>query len=195
MKSQSFFSPIGRCLFATIAVFAWIAITDQTTVYGETALELEYRVKAAQLYFFAKFTQWPAKAIGDASQPISFVILGKDPFGDALEKNIKGKTIKGHQTVIHRIQKLDDLKKCHILFVCASEKKNGAKILDTIKNRNILTVGDFEGFAEQGGIINFIKIKNNVRFEINVDASNRAKLKINAQVLGLAKIVKDRRRD
>ena len=94
--------------------------------------------------------------------------------------------------VIKHCAKLDQLDKCHLLFVSRSEEKNLPEILAKIKNWNTLTVSDMEGFAQSGGVINFVTVEKKIRFEINLDAAERADLKISSKLLRLAKIVKDK---
>ena len=149
----------------------------------------EYQIKAAFLYNFAKFVEWPTEALIDPNAPIILGVLGKDPFGGALE-SIKGKSVKGRKVAIRRFKGMQDLKFSHILFVSSSEKKRLAQIMRTIKDWSVLTVGDMEQFTEAGGIINLIIERNRVRFEINLNAAERAGLKLSSKLLKLAKIVR-----
>jgi hypothetical protein len=150
----------------------------------------EYEVKAAFLYNFAKFVEWPAGSFKDAQAPLLIGILGKDPFGEAFDA-LKDKTIEGRRLLIKRFVKAEDLEKCHILFISAAEKNDVSRVLKITTAWNVLTVGDTKGLAESGVVINFILIKNKIRFEINVDAARRAGLKISSQLLKLAKIHKE----
>jgi len=158
---------------------------------GETAPE--YTVKAAFLYNFAKFVEWPADAFAGPASPIVLFVYGADPFGDAL-KSLKGKTANGRPIVVRYAANLGELERCHLLFVSASEKANLPKILQTTKGWSILTVGDMNGFAQDGGIINMVKEESRVGIEINLEAAQRSRLEISSKLLGLAKIVKPGRR-
>jgi YfiR/HmsC-like len=151
----------------------------------------EYQIKAAFLYNFAKFTEWPAAAFKDAQSAVTLCILGKDPFGDALD-SLREKTIEGRRLVIKRVSKVEEAEKCHILFVSASEKESLSHILKVTKNWNVLTVGDTKGFAESGVMINLINIEDKVGFEINLDAAEHASLKISSKLLKLGKIIKEK---
>jgi hypothetical protein len=157
--------------------------------WGES-VSPEYLVKAAFLYNFAKFVEWPDKAFMDDQTPIILYILGKDPFGNALD-SLQNKTVKGRNLMITRLKDIHDSQQCHILFISQSEKKNLARIFEKIKKWNVLTVSDIENFAQEGGIINFITKENKIRFAINVDAAQRSDLTVSSKLLKLAIIVKE----
>ena len=164
----------------------------------------EYQIKAAFLYNFIKFVDWPKEKMPDSNEPIIIGIIGKDPFGDAFEP-VKNKPVKDKKIVIKRFvgleeleksadknkaefdKKVEPLRKCHVLFICSSEKEYLEEIIKALKGSHVLTVADSEGFLESGGIINFIMEKKKVCFEINVTAAKRAKLEIRSQLLRLAK--------
>jgi len=169
-------------------------VPDSPTASVEAAVLGEYEVKAAFLFNFAKFVEWPADAFDDPKSPIVVGILGDDPFGSIIEKTVAGKTVREKEFVIKRSRRIEDVERCHILFVSSSEEARLREILDKVKNSNVLTVGDTEGFAGRGGIINLTKEQNKVRFEINVDAAKRAGLKISSKLLKLAKVVRDKSR-
>jgi hypothetical protein len=157
-------------------------------ISAETKPSPEYIIKAAFLFNFAKFVEWPADAFKDDLSPINLCILGTDPFGPALD-TLKDKTIKGRPFKTKRVNKVDDIEACHILFISASEKGNLKQILDAVRNSNTLTVSEIEGFVQMGGIINFIIVNQKVHFEINPAAAERSRLKISSQLLKLARIV------
>ena len=159
--------------------------------YVELLSVQEYIVKAAFLYNFAKFVEWPAKTFTEEEAIMYLCILGKDPFGVAIE-SIEGKSVRGRQLVIRRLAKIEDLEECpcHILFISSSEEKRLAQIFLKLEDRNVLTVGDMKGFAQRGGIINFIMVENRIRFEINVKEAERTGLEISSKLLNLAKIVR-----
>jgi len=150
----------------------------------------EYQVKAAFLYNFAKFVEWPAESFNDAQAPLIIGIVGKDPFGETLDK-LRDHHIEGRKLLIKRFAKVEDLEKCHILFISAAEKEHLSTILKITRGWHLLTVGDTKGLVQSGVIINFLVIENKIRFEINTDAAQRAGLKIRSQLLKLAKIHKE----
>jgi hypothetical protein len=161
--------------------------------HGERQPAPEYAVKAAFLYNFAKFVEWPDDGFANPASPLVLCVLGEDPFGDAL-RSLSGKTVNGRPLAIRHASTLGELERCHLLFVCSSEKSILPKILGETKDRSILTVGDMEGFARDGGIINMVKEENRVGIEINLEAARRSRLKISSKLLALAKIVKPGRR-
>ena len=153
----------------------------------------EYAVKAAFLYNFAKFVEWPADAFAGPASPIVLFVYGEDPFGDAL-KSLKGKTANGRQIVVRYAATLGELERCHLLFVSASSIALLPKILQATKGWNALTVGDVDGFARDGGTINLVNEEKRIGIEVNMEAAQRARLQISSKLLGLAKIVKAGRR-
>ena len=150
----------------------------------------EYHVKAVFLYNFARFIEWPPEPGQGSQSPFIIGILGKDPFGEGLDL-LKGKAIQGRELVIKRFPRLDDLEKCHILFISASEKNQLPKILKAVEKFKTLTIGDVEGFTQAGGSINFFIEEQNIRFEINLKASQRQGVKISSQLLKLARIIRE----
>jgi hypothetical protein len=151
----------------------------------------EYHIKAAFLLNFAKFMEWPSHAFSDPSTPLTLCILGKDAFDEAL-KIIEDKIVKERRLVIKKASCIEDIKESHILFVSTSEKKNLSAILSKINGLPILTVSETKNFCQSGGIVNFVLVKNKVRFEINVDAAKRTGLQISSKLLKLSKIIKER---
>jgi len=148
----------------------------------------EYRVKALFLVNFARFVEWPADAPQD---PIVIGIIGQDPFGRWLDDAVRGTKVNGHELVVRRLRNAEDARKCRIVFVAGSESSGLQPILDALKGAPVLTIGDTEGFAELGGVINLRLEDNRVRFDINQDAARRAGLTVSSKLLSLARIVKD----
>jgi hypothetical protein len=159
--------------------------------HGQNALFSEYQIKIAYLFNFAKFVDWPEDAFANSDSPFVLGILGDDPFGSAIDA-VKGKTVNGRKLLTNYYKDVRDISACQILFISSSESENLLPILRFLRHSKILVVGDTEGFAEQGGVVNFITQNNKVSFEINIDAANRAGLKISSKLLSLAKIVHDR---
>lgn len=201
-----------RCRYSIFLVFVLTCtvglITPQAAGEDEGAPSQEYKVKAAFLYNFLKFVDWPNGKEADADQPITLGIIGKDPFEKAFEP-VKDKKVKNRDVVIKRFKSVTELieqgekgkseldkqieaaKKCHLLFICSSEKEGLKEILTGLKDCPVLTVGDSKDLLESGGIINFVMEQQKVRFEINESAAKRSRLKISSQLLRLArKVVK-----
>ena len=151
----------------------------------------EYQVKAAYLYNFARFVEWPEELFSDENDPLVIGLLGDDPFGEILETTIRGKTINGRRLKVRRLDHKADAVACHLLFVGRSEENHVEEILAELKNVGILTVSDIESFAYVGGIIGFMLIDDHVRFEINSRAANDVGLTISARLLSVARVVEN----
>jgi hypothetical protein len=149
----------------------------------------DYEVKAAFLYNFARFVEWPAEAGPDPGTPFVIAILGRDPFGAVLDETVAGKTVGGRPIEVRRVARVDEARDAQIVFVSPSERANVAAILKALERPGILTVGDTDGFATQGGAINFTVHARRVRFEINPAAAEQARLKMSSQLLKLALLV------
>jgi hypothetical protein len=149
----------------------------------------EYQVKAAFLFNFAQFVDWPGTVFTNTDTPFVIGILGNDPFGAALDATVQGETINNHKIIIERAHAVDDLKNCQLLFVSKSEKNHVTEILSALDSRPVLKVSEIEGFARQGGNINFYLDGSKVRFEVNPTVSERDGLKVSSQLLNLGKII------
>jgi hypothetical protein len=160
-----------------------------TPAWSSPATVKEYDVKAAFLRHFPEFVEWPASAFPDDATPITIGVYGQDVFGDALDRAIETATVKNRKFAIKRSRRIEDLKTCHIVFISKQEAAQATTVLAGLKGASILTVGESEGFAVNGGVVNFILVGNKVRFEINPDAAQRAGLKISSQLLQLGKLV------
>jgi hypothetical protein len=149
----------------------------------------EYQVKAAFLFHFAQFVDWPAEAFKGADSPLTYCTVGEDPFHGALDASLNGKMIGARALRVQHFKQVQETQECQVLFLGTAEKKTLAAVLGRLKGEPILTVGESENFAQGGGIIGFFLEENKVRFDINLDAAARARLKISARLLALAKTV------
>jgi len=149
---------------------------------------LEYAVKAAFLYNFAKFVEWPDSPAAPPST-LTLCVLGTDPFGEALETAVLDKTVRSRTLSVRRLQGLEDLGPCPILFIASSEVGRLPQILERLRGAPVLTVGESDGFARAGGMIGFFLEENRVRFEVNLGAAEAAGLRISSRLLGVAKVV------
>jgi hypothetical protein len=151
----------------------------------------EYEIKAAFLYNFAKFVEWPARNFEDVDSSFVIGILGKDPFKSALEQTIGDKTVGGAAIRIRRSGNVEDLLTCHILFISGSERSSLPAILKSLEGLSVLTVSDMPGFARFGGMVTLYTENNKVRFMIHTQAAEKAGLILSAKLLTLAKIFSD----
>ncbi len=181
---------LGKRLKLHILLFLVLVSSTGYTADTDPSHTREYQVKAAFIYNFAKFIEWPRDAFPHDSSSISLCILGGNPFGTAIY-SIDGKIVEGKTINVNLYDSLEEIGTCHILFISSSMAEEIPAILERLGNRCILTVGDTDHFAESGGIINFIEQDNKIRFEINVNAAQRARLKISSKLANLAKIVRE----
>jgi hypothetical protein len=155
--------------------------------YGQGANE--YQVKAAYLYNFAKFVEWPAGTFPSVNAPIQLCIFADDPIGTDLKQIASDKVIGGHPVKVVFVQGGEQSRACHILFVGASQNKQSRRILEQLRGVSVLTVGESEGFAGRGGIINFVLYQDRVGFEVNHRAAQEARLNLSARLLSVARVV------
>jgi len=153
----------------------------------------EYQVKAAYLFNFAKFVQWPQEVFANADTPLVIGVLGDDPFGEDLDKAVEGKTINGHIIKIRRFDNFDpnmapDIRKCQILFIAYSEKNRLEDVIKNLRGSSILTVSEIEKFPLMGGMILFDQNGKKINLVVNPAAARKAKLEISARLLQVSKI-------
>ena len=172
---------------------AWIAGSSVAGVFAQNPEVSEYQIKAAFLFNFAKFVEWPPGNSGRAGDPMTICIVGEDPFGNILDEFTTGKTVNDRRVLITRLKPGEDLKGCQIAFISSMERDQLKSVFQNANRAHVLTVGESAGFAALGGVIDFIREENKVHFEVNVDAAQRANLKISSKLLSLAKIVRKNR--
>jgi len=163
-------------------------------VGAQTSSFRPYQHKALYLYQFAKYTEWPKENLGDENEPFVLGILGRDPFGKDIDI-IQGKPIKGRKLTVKRFAKVQEVTGCQLLFICSSETEQLPQILKALEKSSILTIAETEGFAQQSAMINLVAEQKTagsqtVSFEINRAAAEKANLKLDTQLLKLAKRVK-----
>ena len=149
----------------------------------------EYKVKAAFLYHFTQLVEWPTNAFVTATTPMTIGILGQDPFGNELEETLAGKTVAGRSYVVARFQHVQDSSACHVLFVSNSEARRLSEILEGLSGQPVLTVGEADNFATQGGVIGLVKRDERIQIEINPGAASQARLRVSSRLLRLASLV------
>lgn len=166
---------ITRAIVTVVIASTTIAVTRAQDV------PLEYRVKAAYLYNFVKYVEWPGK---DRSS-LLICIAGQNPFGETLTELIRNERVRGVPLTAEVI--LEPRADCDVLF--APKTSNVSAYLRTTAGHSTLTVGESARFLELGGMVRFVNSGQNVRFEINPSAAERAKLRISSRLLQLARIV------
>jgi len=150
----------------------------------------EYQIKAAFLFSFAKFIEWPAQSFQSANSPIVIGTFCDSPFAGVLEGIVKGRAINGRSLQVRPLETAGSAREVHLAFVCESEDRSSAAILDAVRTWPVVTVGESNDFWTQDGMIHFVPVDDKVRFEINIGAAERAGVKISAQLQKLALMVK-----
>lgn len=162
------------------------ALFSVSGLHAQRSKPAEYEVKAAYLYNFGKFVEWPAKIKAANADAFTICVLGQDPFGVTLDATIAGETIDRKSVVAKRISKPQDAVDCRILFISSSEESQLKQILATLDKTSVLTVSDILQFTRRGGMIQFTLEANRVRFEVNLTTAERAGLTLSSQLLKLA---------
>jgi len=170
----------------------FIAVVLVTAFCGSYAADApaqtsrEYQIKAAFIYNFMQFVDWPQGTFADPKAPIIIATLGPDPFNGLLDVAMKGRTVGQRSLVVRHFSNAADATKCQVLFVAADGDDQFSATMQKLGPTGILTVGETEGFIQSGGIIRFYEKGTRLRFAINQNAASRAKLQIRAKLLRLA---------
>lgn len=173
----------------SLAVSLMLASVAPPRVRAESTGTSEYDVKAAFLFHFAQFVEWPAEAFLSAESPLTYCTVGEDVFHGALDESVKGRRIGNRPLRVLHLRERESIAGCQVLFIGAAQKGRQTEELANANGRPMLTVGETADFAQEGGIIGFFLEEKKVRFEINVGAAEKARLKISAKLLALAKTV------
>jgi hypothetical protein len=177
---------LGLALWAAAGAATVLAQTEAATAQASPT---EYQLKAVFLFNFAQFAEWPEAAFAAPDSPLIIGILGKDPFGAALDQTVQGETLNGHPLVVRRYSRLDEIPTCHILFVNLPERESVDSVLGRLQQRPILTVSDGDRFTSRGGMIQFVMDRKRIRLRVNLDAANAAHVKLSSKLLRSAEIV------
>jgi hypothetical protein len=149
----------------------------------------EYDLKAAFLFNFARYVEWPKEAFLSETAPVMIGILGEDPFRRSLDDIVANESVGGRKLVVRRFASIEQLEPCQILFVSASHAKRLDQVLAKLGKKSVLTVGDSEGFTEHAGMIGFEMARNRLKLRINLPVARAAGLTISSQLLRQATIV------
>jgi hypothetical protein len=150
----------------------------------------EYQVKAAFLYNFAKFVEWPPGTFASLHDPIGICIVGQSPFGLTLDDTVRGKKIGDRAFAVRSVPDTQQAGRCQIIFICSSERKRTRALLDELKGAAVLSVGETDEFTALGGIIAFKLEGTRVRFQVALDVAERTRLRISSKLLSLAEIIR-----
>jgi hypothetical protein len=151
------------------------------------------QVQAAYLDNFGKFVKWPAGAPANHGSAFVICVLDQDPFGDTLKSALTGESVDGRPVTVKRIAHAQDAEGCHILFISAAQAKDLGGILTTLDDSSILTVSDMPDFSKRGGMIQFVFEGDRVRFEINLESTEKSHLVLASELLKVAAAVRPAR--
>lgn len=179
-----------RILIIKLLVFAFTLLSVGQCLHAQPGAFQEDQIKAVFLYNLTNFITWPEESFENPNSPLKIRILGKDTFGPFLDKVVQGESVKGRNIVVERGVKIEDLCSCNILFISSSIKNKLPAIFKVIRECNVLTVGDVEGFANLGVTVNLIPKSNRMSVEINIISAKNAGLEISSKLLNVATIVK-----
>jgi YfiR/HmsC-like len=182
---------VSSLRFLNATVFALVLLALCLPSSAEESQPIEYQLKAAFLFNFVKFIDWPPDSFGGPQAPFSICILGGDPFGHLLDDALAGKTVAGRAILVRRCQTDPEARTCQVIFLSRAQARRLPEVLQALRGTSVLLVGESDGFAAGGGSIEFYFQDDRVRFRINPDAASRAGLTISSKLLALAVIVHD----
>lgn len=172
--------------FRRVAAFMLAVLGLLSTAQAQRTPPTEYEVKAAYLYNFGKFVEWPSGEAATKDESFEICVLGDDPFGAALDSAVTGATINGKNVAVKRITKAQEIDGCRILFISSSESERLPGILGSLDKANVLTVSDMPQFSQRGGMIQFVLDGKRVRFEVNLTNAQGAGLNLSSELLKVA---------
>lgn len=172
-----------------ILLAGFVCIAWTWPAASQTGQLTESEVKAGFVFNLTKFVEWPEGVLAGIRDPIILCIVGGDPLGNVLNRVVHGQSVRGRTISVRRYDFGEDLRHCQVLFVSGSEQTRVPQIVESLRRASVLTVSDTNRFAEAGGVVEFSVEGDRVRFVINRDAANEAKLQISAKLLTLGRVI------
>jgi len=164
-------------------LFSTFIVTFAISCYGIAADdELELKIKAAYLYNFTRFVQWPDSTNAATVVPFNICVLGKSPFRNSLD-SLEKRTVKQRPIEVRYMKDISAIHNCQILYVSSSETRRLKNILPHLENKPILTVASIPDFVNRGGMLGLKLVDGKVRLEANLDTVNQSNLIISAKLL------------
>ena len=179
---------------AAAAVATMLCLLTAAAARADEPSTREYRVKAAFIFHFLQFTDWPANAFAGEDAPIIVAIVGDDPFDGALWQALNDKRVGRRAVLLRQFAAAPppaELLGCHLLFVSQAMGNPMGNLLQQVRGTPVLTVSDEGNFTEAGGVMRLLVEENKVRFEVNVTAAQRQQLKMSAKLLKLARLYEE----
>lgn len=168
-----------------LAACAWAA--------GSGAGDIEYQIKAAYLYKFAAYVEWPSAAFAEANTPVIIAVVGADDVAAALNNIKAGQMVNNRAVQVKLLKPGDPLTGVQILFIGRQESGHLRRWLDSVQAQPVLTVTEWAGALGVGSVINFVPVDDRIRFEVSAVSAERSGLKISARLLSVAQKVETRR--
>jgi hypothetical protein len=175
-----------RCLPTCVLFAAWLVLTAAIAPAQGPTDTREFQKKAEFINSFTRFVDWPARKFAQPDSPFVIGVYGTDNISSLLQESIQDRQIKGRPAVIKHLLNKEELRACHVLFISRSERDRLGPILGEVRRENVLTVGECDNFLGKGGIINFVLVGGQFRFQISSDAATREKLSVSSKLLQLA---------
>lgn len=167
-------------------VIAALCLSTVAISVAQQSKPTEYQVKAAYLYNFSRFVEWPQQMPHNPGDYFLICILGDNPFGNALADIVSHEHVNGMSVLTKQVLTPEDVAGCRMLFISYSERNRLKHILSTLDHTSVLTVSDLPQFTEHGGMIQFVVEDNHVRFQVNVATAKRAGLAMSSELLKVA---------
>ena len=169
-------------IFVRPLVVALVCAATLAPVRGQEAVTNEDRLKAAFVYRFPQFVEWPSESLA-GQQTLDICVAAPNPFGDTLQQLVAGESLGGRRLNVRHLSPREDVSACRVLYLPGDRAAEGIK---RVADQPVLTVGDSQRFLDEGGIIRLTVTDRRVRFEVNAVAAERARLRLSSQLLRLA---------
>lgn len=171
------------CILSCMCFIAW---TQAHANPGEDATTLENRLKAAFLFKFASYVDWPDYLFSGPDHPITIAIVGAEPIAAELTRNVIGRTVQGRAIKVKRLKAHDAFADVHIVFVGVGEAERLERTVQAARPHPILIVTDFDGALERGSMINFVLAERRLRFEVSLVTAEKSGLRLSSRLLDVA---------
>jgi hypothetical protein len=167
----------------SLLLFAYLLLANTQAAVPAAS---EYDVKAAFLFQFSRFVEWPPESFASPDAPLTICVMGRNPFGSTLQEISQGESVQTHALLVKTSERVEDLDGCHIVFVSAEEDAATSRVLTYLAGKRVLTVGDSSDFTQRGGVIGFVTVNGKVRLQVNRGSADTARLRISAKLLRVA---------
>ena len=181
---------LGVVLFSLASALGSPLAQSAAPAAGVGGTPLEYEVKAAFIFNFVNFVEWPASALGAPASPFRICLAGPDPFKGALDDTIKGENIQGHPLVVERLEQFDEAVRCQVLYVPDTDTGVMARALRPVASLPVLTIGESDAFLRGGGVVSFVVDQGHVRFDVNRRSAQERGLNLSSRLLRVARNVR-----